>query len=368
MNRNIVDGFLNKARAEGLGNLRIAKYKYTLKQLSDMLGRPFADATKEDIERLVAKIEGSNYAEWTKHDYKVAIKRFWKWLKQAEDGYPKEVSWIKTTMKKNLEKLPEDMLTEAEVAALIENTDSMRDKALISTLYESGCRVGEILSMRIKSVSFDDYGVSIQVRGKTGSRKILLVNSSPYLANWINHHPYKEPESPLWVALRSNGSPEIICYNTLRMVLVDAGKRAGLKKRLNPHNFRHSRATYLAKRLTEQQLNAYMGWVQGSGMTRVYVHLSGRDINDAILQMHGIKKPEEEIEKSKLQPKKCPRCDRYNSFEARICSFCGMSLSLETAMERERKHQELARLIDDPEILERLIERKINEILRVSQS
>jgi hypothetical protein len=44
----------------------------------------------------------------------------------------------------------------------------------------------------------------------------------------------------------------------------------------------------MANYLTEAQMNAYFGWVQGSGMPSVYVHLSGRDIDDAILKANGV--------------------------------------------------------------------------------
>lgn len=40
--------------------------------------------------------------------------------------------------------------------------------------------------------------------------------------------------------------------------------------------------------LTEAQMNVYFGWVQGSDMPGVYVHLSGRDVDDAILKANGI--------------------------------------------------------------------------------
>jgi len=44
----------------------------------------------------------------------------------------------------------------------------------------------------------------------------------------------------------------------------------------------------MANYLTEAQMNLYFGWVQGSDMPSVYVHLSGRDVDDAILKANGI--------------------------------------------------------------------------------
>ena len=44
-------------------------------------------------------------------------------------------------------------------------------------LSETGARIGEIGSMKIKHVSFEQYGARLTVKGKTGMRKILLFNS-----------------------------------------------------------------------------------------------------------------------------------------------------------------------------------------------
>jgi hypothetical protein len=81
------------------------------------------------------------------------------------------------------------------------------------------------------------------------------------------------------------------------MQLIKVSNKAGINKNLHPHLFRHSRATYMANFLTEAQMNAYFGWVQGSDMPAVYVHLSGRDIDDAVLKANGIMKSENEPEK-----------------------------------------------------------------------
>jgi integrase len=149
-----------------------------------LLKKDLNKATKNGIIRIVGLLEKGDYSDWTKHDYKVTFKRFYKWLRKTEEGYPEEVRWIKTTMKNNSRKLPEEILTEAEVKRMIEVADHPRDKTLVFVLYESGCRIGELLSMKIKNVQFDKYGAQIIVSGKTGQRRIRLVSSAPFLVNW----------------------------------------------------------------------------------------------------------------------------------------------------------------------------------------
>jgi integrase len=332
-NRSTLRDFYNYCCAEGLSTGRIEKLICILFKLSKWLRRDFEEAGKDDIIELVRKIEEHDFADWTKYDYKFILKKFYKWLRNTEDHYPEEVRWIKPRIK-NKRMLPEELLTEDDVDRLVKKADNLRDKALILTLYESGCRIGELASLRIKNVEFDRYGAVLIVSGKTGDRRLRLVNSAPVLANWIDNHPDAgNPDAPLWVGIGTKSRDRIITYNSINMMIKKVAKRAGIKKKVNPHMFRHSRATLLAKHLTEAQLKQMFGWTQSSGMAATYVHLSGRDTDDAILKLHGIKSPEKE--EIKLKPRKCPRCKFVNSSVADFCNRCGMVLKLEVAAELE---------------------------------
>ncbi|MFH1934314.1 MAG: tyrosine-type recombinase/integrase [Pseudomonadota bacterium] len=362
--KELLTKFMNDCYAEGLSKRRVQKYQGIILNLKKWLGMNLQDATKEDIKRLVGKIEQSDYMEWTKHDYKVSIKRYWKWLRQTEDTYPDEVRWIKTTMKKSNCKLPEDLLTQEDVRKLIESAVHLRDKALISFLYESGCRIGEVLSMRIKDVTFEEPACAVRVTGKKGMRRVLVVDSTPYLSNWISHSETRnDPDSHVWISIGCKNRNKVLSYNTVRQLVKEIAAKAGIKKRVNPHTFRHSRATHLANKLTEAQMCEYLGWVQGSGMPRVYVHLSGRDVDNAILELHGLKKPEDDINNRELKFRECNICGKTNEFEAKICRRCARSLDIQSALELESKEKKFMDMIT-PEMVEDLVKGKVKEILK----
>lgn len=113
-------------------------------------------------------------------------------------------------------------------------------------------------------------------------------------------------------------------------------KRAGIKKRFNPHIFRHSRATFLANFLTKAQLKVYFGWVQGSDIAGTYVHLSGRDTDQKILEINGMAE-ENKKKEQELKPKICPRCNSLNSYNSNYCSKCASILDTETAIKEQEK-------------------------------
>ena len=365
-NKQAIIKFKDDCFVEKISTGRIAKYMYDLKTLSKWLRKDFEDANKDDIKTLVGKIEQKTYykkrlgkevpyKESTKRDFRITIRKFYKWLKDTED-FPEEVRWIKTSGKRGKRmELPEDMLSEEDIKKLLNFADNPRDRAFISILYESGCRIGEMLFLRIKHVKFDKYGAQLLVNGKTGFRRVRIIASAPFLMEWINKHPKKEePESPLWITRNYTQ----INYAAIRKSLMTIAKKAGIKKRMNPHNFRHSRATYLANHLTEAQMKEFFGWVQASDMAAIYVHLSGRDVDGALLKVYGIKNDKEK-EESKLKPLTCQRCQEINQFSNKFCKKCGMIL--DEKLRNEKIQQDLGRkqadkildnMMEDPEIRE----------------
>jgi site-specific recombinase XerD len=95
------------------------RYLDDLPRLARLLRKDFEKATRKDIERVLRSIEtSSDLAPRTKLDFRVTIKKFYKWLNGGEE-YPESVRWIKTGGKRNNNKLPEELLTEEEVKRII---------------------------------------------------------------------------------------------------------------------------------------------------------------------------------------------------------------------------------------------------------
>ena len=327
-NKSLIFKFNDECFARGLSTARVEKYMYKLKKIARWLEKDFPDATIDDIKRVVMKVEQAPVTPYTKKEYKMCLRKLYQWLRGTED-YPPEVRWIKLgTATGYARKLPEDMITQDEVLRLVNAAMTARDRAFVSVLYEAGCRIAELLLVKIGHVQFDSLGAQLRVDGKTGCRRIRIVSSVPQLTSWLNEHPDKDnPDAYLWV--KSDGT--IIKYNSSRMILDRLARRSGVKKKVNPHNFRHSRATFLANHLTEAQMKEYFGWTGRSDMPAVYVHLSGRDVDNAILKLHGIKQEDDKEEERVLAPRKCVRCQTANPASHKLCSLCGLPLDEQSA-------------------------------------
>lgn len=364
-NRKLILDYARKSMADAKSAKRIIKVNQVLRKLSSLLGKPFPEADKKDIEDMVFKIEQTGFQEWTKHDYKAILKTFYKWLKGDGEYYPLEVRWVKPRVKHENSILPEDLITEDEVKRIAECTNSPRDRAFVLLLYESGCRIGELIGMKLKNVAFDEYGAVLRVSGKTGDRRVRVVASATSLARWLDAHPYRDDlEAPLWVTRSRRNGGSKPTYNALEKALQHAADRAGVKRKLYFHLFRHSRATALASKLTEAQMKEHFGWVQSSRMASVYVHLSGRDVDNALLATYGLAKKEEEV-KDKFQPLNCARCNERNSPISKFCHRCGSPLDAGTAIKLEEKLKSvdavMLALMKDPEFKEKLLQKMISE-------
>jgi len=73
------------------------------------------------------------------------------------------------------------------------------------------------------------------------------------------------------------------------MIIRRLAKNAGITKDIWPYLYRHTSLIAMAKVFTEARLEQFADWTYGSKMTSRYVHFSARDLESAILELHGLK-------------------------------------------------------------------------------
>lgn len=348
-NKDLIISFDKICQIQGLGKPRRMKLIGSLVILArDYFKKDFDKVTKEDLKDAVLKIDSrEDCSIWTKHSYKAVLKKFYKWLVFGDDykdktEYPSIISWLRVNVKKKDQPKVQasDILTEKEVDELIKVAEHPRDKAFISMLYEIGARIGEIGTLRIKDISKDKHSFIIDLKGKTGHRSVRIVESDPLLSAWLNAHPLKDnPNAPLWLLMGDRNKNKRMEYRALRALVLRLTKRAKLKKRIYPHLFRHSRVTHLLKnkQINESQAKVYFGWTPDSTMLSEYSHLTSQDVNNAMLEIHGIRTEEKPVKEERI--KQCRRCGAINRKNDSFCGKCGSILDPKTAMEFDRRRK-----------------------------
>ncbi|MGV8084834.1 MAG: tyrosine-type recombinase/integrase [Candidatus Bilamarchaeum sp.] len=367
-NKKDIISFSKIRLAKGSTHGRVAKVIYCMNYWAQWIEKPFKETNKDDLIIAVGELENTKLAEHTRYDLKIVLKMFYKWLEGNDETMPSKIAWLKPKIKNHKHKLPEELLTEEEVLKLVDAAGNVRDKAFILIIYESGCRIGELLTLKIKNIGFDQYGGILRVNGKTGDRRVRIISSAPSLAAWIELHPKgKDPDAMLWHSTWRNSKqkkPQNLSHGTVYTLLKEYAVKAGIRKRIYPHLFRHSRATALANKLTESQMKEHFGWVQGSEMAATYVHLSGRDVDNALLKLQGLVQVEE-TKSEKLNVRVCPRCKDHNGPISMFCTKCGLPLNKEIILDVEKSRENsdalMNVLLQDPQFKEAIL-KKIFEL------
>jgi site-specific recombinase XerD/ribosomal protein L40E len=345
-NKRLIIDFKRHLEATGdYSDNRIYKYMVHLRRMAEHIDVPFNKATKEDIDGILLWIHNRKLSPVTKSHYRIMLKTFYKWLNGGE--YPECVKHIKATEKKGNRKLPHSMLSPGDVVKLIKAARNPRDRALIAMLWETGARIDELLTLKVGDLEDHREGMKLVVKGKTGERRLILIDSVPYINVWLKAHPDRSPEAPLWAHISTRGEGGPVAYQAVKKALNRAARLAEITKPVNPHHFRHSRATYMANHFTEAQMCEWFGWVPGSDVPGRYVHLSGRDIDNAYMRMHGVKVANEGTDAERIEFITCARCGTDNGPTARFCGNCGMALDLKAGLEAmTTREQNMAMLAD----------------------
>lgn len=307
------------------------------------------DITKEDIEDYII-LRRNTVSPRTLQGDLIELKIFFRFLSPE-----KEKEFFSEKILRPKAKLP-DVLTRSDIMAIIGACNTVRDRALIMVLWDTGARIDEVLSLNIGDLTIDSGCGQTRLRGKTGDREAWIIDSLPDLQAWLNIHPGREkPGNPLFVTYTRYGiGANRLNIRTVENLCKVLQRRAGVSKRVHPHAFRHARATDRAREgYTEMELRIMFGWSASSNMPATYIHISGADVKMKLMQKAGLIQEAPTSERP-LQPVKCPRCTKMNPPGTMICSGCSLILDAKFAMSianQERATQETDRY---KELLERL--------------
>jgi integrase/recombinase XerD len=330
--------------------------------------------------------------------YRAFLLRFFKWLSHPElrpDERPKPPCTENIPQLKRKEVSvykPSDLWTAEDDILFLKYCPSKRDRCYHTISKDTSCRPHEILKLRMRDVVFKMAGnkqyAEVILSGKTGQRHVPVIDSLPYLKDWMDSHPFPgNPNFPL-ICGSSRSLGRRMNSNSINRIYHDYEKRFRglvrdpnvpqadkvaiaelLKKPWNPYIRRHSALTEKAKILKEPILKIHAGWSQQSNMHLKYEHWFGNESSESILEAYGLKTKAENIDK--MKPKQCPNCSETNKIDSKFCSKCRMVLSYdaytETVEEKQQKESEVKSLNEryekDMKEMRQEMENKFNQIL-----
>lgn len=364
-NKDLIKRFVSFCRKSNLKQCSYTQNLNLLLRIAKRLKKDLDKLNEADVDQLLFSLETEDYSSGYIRNYKKAIKKLYQWLTDGDS--PKFIRELKVTATyKQVE--PKDLLTDSEVEKLLGTCRNARDRALIAVLLDSGLRVGAVGSLLIDNIELNtNFGVirpnNHSKSNKTFSKAVPITWSDGYIGQWLSVHPNREDlKSPLWINLDwpIGGA---MSYKNIRSMIKNTAVRAGIKKKINPHMFKHRAVSkWILERFSDQEIKHRARWAMDSRMMAIYGHFTSEDINSNILEHYGIK--QSEITEVKLT--NCPRCNITLPPGARFCPQCSLSLDAKAAMEIEEKSKaipELFAALQKNPIFQKLLDEELKKVM-----
>jgi integrase/recombinase XerD len=339
--------FVQEAKATGkkITTARYFKIISVLIRMREFFPKPFRESSIKDVYAARDLIEqaktarGTPFKQNTVADFIRFMKRFFMWMSEnGKSEIPeKKLRDIKPPNYVYDTKTADMIFTKEEIFGMLKACQTSRDRAIIAVLYDGALRCGELGTLRWNQVVFTDVDATITVKFKTEKTRLIpLFMAREYLAQWRNDYP-GEPIGENFVFLTSGGGRNRtgrnqLQYSGIAKQIRNIAERAGIKKHITPHLFRHSKITHLIQDGCQESMIKLLGWGHTSTdmMDKCYGHVGPSDVKKEMARLAGVQiddKPRSKV----LEPRQCPRCGTIAGPTQQWCPVCSCALTPEAA-------------------------------------
>ncbi len=217
------------------------------------------------------------------------IRTFYKYC-QVEDISKNDPTTLLEAPK--LKRALPDVLSFEEIENIISQIDlsqpeGTRNKAILETMYSCGLRVSELVNLKLSEL-YLDVGF-IRVVGKGNKERLVPIGSSAvkyiniYRNNVRVHIPIQKGEEDiLFLNRRGKRLSRVMIF----LIIKDLVKKAGIKKTISPHTFRHSFATHLVEGGADLRAVQEMLGHESITTTEIYTHLDREYLRKTLEKFH----------------------------------------------------------------------------------
>ena len=184
-----------------------------------------------------------------------------------------------------------DVLSVEEIDAMIaaiplDKNESLRNHAIVETLYGSGLRVSELVDARISRLDLNEN--LLIVEGKGSKERLVPVSpvSAELITEWLQQRERMDvkPEGRDIIFLNRRGKPltRVMIFHIIK----ELAAMAGIKKNVSPHTLRHSFATHLLEGGANLRAIQEMLGHESISTTELYLHLDRSRLRRELLDHH----------------------------------------------------------------------------------
>ena len=310
-----IDDFLVSLQANHYSPLTVRNYKGYLEVFDHFLNESsvsFDRINKQTITSYKAYLasRGRNTAKLSNHNAKqlapctinyklIGLRAYLRYLIGIDYPcplLPEAVGKLKAVPKRP--QLPElkDLIRLIEAPSPEANIRELRDKAILETLFNTGLRVSELVSLNRDQVDLDRKQLGLKGKGD----KIRIVFLSGTAEQWVGRYLQSRRGhfEPLFIRYsgkvdaRKSGEKMRLTPRSIQNIVTRYAKRCGLSIKATPHTLRHCFVTYLTEEgANPVPLQVLFGHESLDGTTR-YVHASDKYAEETHRKYHPLAKPD----------------------------------------------------------------------------
>jgi integrase/recombinase XerD len=246
-----------------------------------------AQVSYSDIKEFLAMFGADNNNSRTQSRVLSGIRAFYKFLLIEGEIDENPASLIESP-RIGL-KLPE-VLSVIEIDRMINEIDlskpeGHRNKAIIETLYGCGLRVSELVNLRLTDIHYGEGFVV--VTGKGNKQRLVPVSGKALKEIDIykkdrNNLPVINDQNVLFLNRRGSRLTRAMIFTIIK----DLAARAGIKKNISPHTFRHSFATHMIEAGADLRAVQEMLGHESILTTEIYTHIDRSFLRDTLIMFH----------------------------------------------------------------------------------
>ncbi len=227
----------------------------------------------------------------TQNYYLIALRAFLTYLERL--GVPSL-----SAARIDLAKIPErelDLISFADLERLLRAPDgsdmkSLRDRAILETLFSTGLRVSELCAL---NSDLDLTQDTFSVRGKGEKVRVVFLSETARAALRTYLTKRTDAAEPLFVNVSpasKNREPRRLDRRSVARIVKHYAAKAGISKKVTPHTLRHSFATDLLENGADiRSVQALLGHAH-LATTQIYTHVTDTRLRDVHRQFHGVRR------------------------------------------------------------------------------
>lgn len=277
LSANTVEAYLND-----VGKFAVFEEQYIKKN-------KLSDIDLADLQLFIKELNDIGLSATTQARIISGLKAFFKYLFLEEEISGNPAGMMEAPQAGR--KLP-DTLSKEEIDLIVDEIDMSlaegeRNRAIIETLYGCGLRVTELINLKITDIYFKE--MFVRVIGKGNKERLVPIGQTAikYINLYLEYSrshllPKKNDEDILFLNRRGGRLSRTMIF----LIVKNLGEKAGIRKNISPHTFRHSFATHLVEGGADLRAVQEMLGHASIITTEIYTHLDREYLKSTIQLFH----------------------------------------------------------------------------------